>query len=226
MAIHLSNVSFCYPERPNSPVLNIPSWSLNSAERVFIHGPSGGGKSTLLSLLCGLLPLNTGYIEVMGHRLDAMTNRQRDRFRVNHIGYVFQQFNLIPYLHAIDNLCLASHFAGTIPKSSLIDEIKTLLLTLNVNQQDWLTPTRQLSIGQQQRIAIARALINKPKLVIADEPTSALDHANRDDFMTLLMSVVADNDMTLVFVSHDMSLAKHFTRVEALSEINFLGESI
>jgi putative ABC transport system ATP-binding protein len=226
MAIKLANIRFCYPQRPHSPVLNIPSWSLNSAERVFIHGPSGGGKSTLLSLLCGLLPISTGCIEVMGQRLDTMTSRQRDRFRVNHIGYVFQQFNLIPYLHAIDNLRLASHFAKTMKKSYLIEEIKTLLLTLNVNEQDWLTPTRQLSIGQQQRIAIARALINKPKLVIADEPTSALDHANRDAFMTLLMSIVAEYDMTLVFVSHDMSLAKHFTRVEALTEINCVGESI
>lgn len=225
MAISLSNVRFCYPERPDYPVLNIPSWSLNSGEKVFIHGPSGGGKSTLLSVLSGLLPVRSGSVEVMGQCLQQMTNRQRDRFRVKHIGYVFQQFNLIPYLHAIDNLRLASHFSKAMADRCLTEEIESLLTTLNVNQQDWLTPTRQLSIGQQQRIAIARALINKPKLVIADEPTSALDHVNRDAFMALLMSVVAEHNMTLLFVSHDMSLAEHFTRVEALTDINCIGEN-
>ncbi|NOQ77096.1 MAG: ATP-binding cassette domain-containing protein [Methylococcaceae bacterium] len=111
MAIELSNVSFHYPENPNHPVLNIPSWSLPTSERGFLHGSSGSGKSTLLNLLNGLLTTTEGHVDILGQRLDQMSNRQRDRFRVNHIGYVFQQFNLIPYLNAIDNIRLASWFS-------------------------------------------------------------------------------------------------------------------
>lgn len=222
MAIKLSNVSFHYPNNLNHPVLNIPSWSLPKGEQVFVHGPSGGGKSTLLNLLSGLLTASEGHVDILGQRLDQMSNRQRDRFRANHIGYVFQQFNLIPYLNAIDNIRLTSWFSQR-KKTALLDkEIKQLLTNLNMAQKDWQTPARHLSIGQQQRIAIARALINKPQLLIADEPTSSLDHANRDAFMTLLMSMVADNDISLLFVSHDMALSHYFSRVEALNDINHI----
>ncbi len=222
MAIELSNVSFHYPQHPNHPVLNIPSWSLPAGEQVFVHGPSGGGKSTLLNLLSGLLTASEGHVNILGQRLDQMSNRQRDRFRANHIGYVFQQFNLIPYLDAIDNIRLASQFSQRKKMALLDTEIKQLLTTLNMAKKDWQTPARNLSIGQQQRIAIARALINKPQLLIADEPTSSLDQTNRDAFMTLLMSMIADHSITLLFVSHDMSLSDYFSRVEALSDINRL----
>lgn len=220
MTIELSNVSFHYPVDPNHPVLNIPSWSLAAGEQVFVHGPSGGGKSTLLNLLSGLLTVTEGHVNILGQRLDQMNSRQRDRFRAKHIGYVFQQFNLIPYLNAIDNIGLASQFSQR-KKSAVLDkEIKQLLTSLNMAEKDWQTPARHLSMGQQQRVAIARALINKPQLLIADEPTSSLDQANRDAFMAVLMSIVAENNISLLFVSHDMSLSHYFTRVEALSDIN------
>lgn len=224
MAIHLSNLIFSYPEQSKVPVLNIPSWSLASGEHTFIYGPSGGGKSTLLGLLSGILSASHGSINILGQSLEKMTNRQRDTFRANHIGYVFQQFNLIPYLDAIDNIRLASYFSKSTSSSSLNQEIKTLLTTLNMPEQLWKKPVRSLSIGQQQRIAIARALINKPALLIADEPTSSLDQENRDAFMTLLMSIVKANDITLLFVSHDMSLSHYFNRVESLNTINKLGK--
>lgn len=219
-AVDLSNVRFCYPDRPDLAILDIASWTLNTGEQAFIHGPSGGGKSTLLSLLSGLLTPNKGHINLFGERIDQMSSRQRDRFRANHIGYVFQQFNLIPYLTAIDNIQLASQFSQQHETSSLQDEIKQLLSALNISEADWQKPTRNLSIGQQQRVAIARSLINKPKLLIADEPTSSLDQANRDAFMSLLMSAVTDNGITLLFVSHDMTLSNHFNRVESLSDIS------
>jgi putative ABC transport system ATP-binding protein len=224
MAINLSNIYFTYPEHPNLPILNIPSWSLAQGEQAFIFGPSGGGKSTLLGLLSGLLSANEGSINILGQHLNKMSNRQRDKFRANHIGYVFQQFNLIPYLDAIDNIRLASYFAQSTSLASLNKEIKALLTTLNMPEKDWSKPVRNLSIGQQQRIAIARALINKPALLIADEPTSSLDQANRDKFMTLLMSIVKSSGITLLFVSHDMSLSRYFSRVESLSDINHLGQ--
>ncbi len=220
MAISLSHVRFNYPDHPDRPVLNIPSWIISPGEQVFVHGPSGGGKSTLLNLISGMLPASNGHISILGQRLDQMTSRQRDQFRAGHIGYVFQQFNLIPYLDAIDNICLANHFSRGEKKPSLHDEIKTILSTLNILSDDWHTPTGRLSIGQQQRIAIARALINRPQVLIADEPTSSLDQKNRDSFMTLLMSTATNHNMTLLFVSHDLSLSRYFSRVEPLSDIN------
>lgn len=223
MAIQLNNVHFTYPEAPNDCVLNIDSWSVVAGEHVFVHGPSGGGKSTLLNLLSGILGANSGEVSILGERLDSMNARQRDRFRANHIGYIFQQFNLVPYLDAIDNIQLAHQFATKQPQSALSDEIKALLSTFHIPQADWQKPVRQLSIGQQQRIAIARAMINKPQLLIADEPTSSLDQNNRDNFMQQLMIMASEHRITLLLVSHDMALASYFRRIDALSEINVAG---
>ena len=220
MAIKLSDIRYHYAVRPQHTVLNIPSWSLNNGDQVFVHGPSGGGKSTLLGLLSGLLVPNKGQITVLGQRLDNMSNRQRDRFRAQNIGYVFQQFNLMPYLNAIDNVLLATQFSAQKHRVELKDEIKNLFNELNISDKDWNRPTRELSIGQQQRVAIARALINKPQLLIADEPTSSLDEANKDAFMQLLMPIVTENKTTLLFVSHDLSLSNYFSRVESLSDFN------
>ncbi len=222
MTIELSNVRFHYPERPKRWVLNIPSWSLSAGEKVFVHGPSGGGKSTLLNLLSGLMPASEGSVTILGQRLEQMNSRQRDRFRANNIGYVFQQFNLIPYLNALDNIRLARQFASRKKAGANDNEIKALLSALNLSEKDWRLPARNLSIGQQQRVAIARALINKPQILIADEPTSSLDQANRDVFMSLLMSVIAENNMSLLLVSHDLSLSGYFNRVDDLKEINHI----
>ena len=220
MAINLSNLRFSYPEQSNLLVLDIPSWSLSAGEHTLVYGSSGSGKSTLLNILNGLLSVNSGHVKVLDQHLNKMTSRQRDNFRANNISYIFQQFNLIPYLNAVDNIQLASCFSKSKSKSSLNEEIKALLKTLNLPEKDWNKPVRSLSIGQQQRIAIARALINKPTLLIADEPTSALDQENRESFMALLMSIVKESNITLLFVSHDMSLSRYFTRVESLNDIN------
>lgn len=221
--IELTNVEFVYTSKQAQTVLHIPKWSVAKQEQVFLHGASGCGKSTLLNLLSGLLPVHAGQMHVLGYDLDKMNSRQRDKFRANEIGYVSQQFNLVDYLSAIDNIRLANHFAVQKNKQSLDDEIKSLLSTLNISAADQAKKVADLSVGQQQRVAIARALINKPKLLIADEPTSSLDQANRDGFMALLKDLVAQYEMTLVFVSHDLTLAQHFNRVEAFSDINQVG---
>jgi len=214
--VSVRNIEFCY-QRVSQPTLCIPEWGLQAKEKVFLHGPSGTGKSTLLNLLAGILTPNSGSIHVMGQTINTLSRAQRDQCRAQHIGMVFQQFNLIPYLSAIDNIRLAAHFGNT-PKSTAraIELLDALGLSTEQQQQTAAT----LSIGQQQRVAIARALINRPALLLVDEPSSALDRANRDSFMTLLFDQLAQQDTALLFVSHDLALAKDFERVDDLTLLN------
>lgn len=223
MAIDLKDVQYSYPSNPEKMVLNIPSWSVPEGEKTFLYGPSGGGKSTLLNALSGLIK-TTGKVTIFGRQLNGLSAKQRDRFRAKNIGFVFQQFNLISYLDALDNIKLASAFGSGRRGEILEEEIKNLLSELNISADEWHEPARNLSIGQQQRIAIARSLINKPQLLIADEPTSSLDHANRDIFMSLLLNIVEEHKITLLLVSHDMSLSTHFSSTVSLNEINRIEE--
>lgn len=229
--INLSNVEFRYAEESDLQI-NLPSWAVAEGESVLLIGSSGSGKSTLLNLLSGILSPDSGQISVAGYTLESMTDRQRDQYRATQIGYVAQSFNLIPYLSAIDNIKLSQYFAQAPSmarkKLTNIDSnhkefaIKPLLLELNIPETQWYKPVNQLSIGQQQRVAIARAIINKPRLLIADEPTSALDELNRNGFMSILMNTAQLYNMTLVFVSHDLSLSKYFNRIDSMSDINQL----
>lgn len=223
MSVILNNLHFSYPGS-RLATLEIDHWAVNSGEAVFLQGQSGTGKSTLLNLISGVLSGATGEVSVLGQRLDAMSGSQRDRFRANHIGYVFQQFNLVPYLDALDNIRLANRFSSRkqSPERPL-SEIQALLEDLQLSEADWSKPASRLSIGQQQRVAIARALVNQPEVLIADEPTSSLDQENRDNFMQVLMERVERDRITLIFVSHDRTLEHHFKRVERLSDINRAG---
>ncbi|WP_096085119.1 ABC transporter ATP-binding protein [Agaribacterium haliotis] len=218
MSIELSNLRFTYKDSPNQTVLHIDHWQVGEQEQVFIHGPSGSGKSSLLNIISGVQSPDSGDVYVLKHALHQMKSRQRDRFRAQNIGYVFQQFNLIPYLNAIENIELGNYFAsGEKADKRFIQE---LLKELNIAENLWLKPCSKLSIGQQQRIAIARALVNKPRLLIADEASSSIDYHNRDMFMKLLMSLSKEHNISLLFVSHDMSLKHYFPRVEAMTDIN------
>ena len=223
MTIELNGVEFAHPGAPDIPVLQIDNWSVDAGQRVFVHGPSGSGKSTLLNLVSGLLECQQGEVTILGERIDRMSRRQRDRFRANHIGYVFQRFNLVPYLSAIDNVALARSFSESREQTLADADIEALLESLNVEPSGLHRPTSQLSMGQQQRVASARALVNRPELLIADEPTSSLDQDNRDNFLSVLMSLVEEHNMTLLFVSHDMGLARHFGRIQSLDEISSAG---
>ena len=222
--IDLNQLRFSYPGDSNTHALNLPSWQVHTKESVLLIGSSGSGKSTLLKLLSGILSPDSGKISVAGHALESLTARQRDTFRATQIGYVAQNFNLIPYLSAIDNIKLTTYFAQNSNADNKDSDIEALLLELNITQTQWHKPVNQLSTGQQQRVAIARAIVNKPKLLIADEPTSALDQANRDQFMSILMTTAASHNMTLVFVSHDLSLKRYFHRVDSMSDINNLED--
>ena len=220
MAVAIQQLRFAYNQN-QAPVLDIPQWSVADGERVFLHGPSGTGKSTLLNLLAGTLVAPNGGIKVLDQPLHKLSGRQRDKFRARHIGYVFQQFNLIPYLSAVDNINLAAYFAKSAhSKAKLNHECESLLHALHIAPEHWHKAAARLSIGQQQRVAIARALINRPEILIVDEPTSALDSQSRDAFMQLLLERASADNITLIFVSHDLGLSHHFAKVVALQDIN------
>lgn len=216
LVMSIDDLRFCY-DRGHSPVLDIPHWKVSAGEHIFLHGPSGAGKSTLLNLMAGTLLPSSGKIEILGKQLNKLSSGQRDKWRARHIGVVFQQFNLIPYLTADKNVQLAAYFAKTPNATQRAHE---LLAALGIKGNLRSQPASQLSIGQQQRVAIARALVNQPELLIVDEPTAALDRANRDTFMSLLLDQVQQQGTALVFVSHDQSLANAFTKVVALADIN------
>lgn len=220
--IEVNNLQFTYAKnQPN--LIHIPHWKIDPQEQVFLHGPSGCGKSTLLNLLSGILVPTQGEVYIAQQRLDTLSSHARDRFRASHIAYVFQQFNLIPYLNAVDNIQLAQHFSRSEAKADKQQEIKKLLQNLGIKPSEQECKVRQLSVGQQQRVAIARAIISKPKLLIVDEPTSALDQNQQDNFMHLLMELSQEHQLSLLFVSHDMSLAPYFKRIDSFQQINQAG---
>ena len=226
MIIDVSNLAFRWqPEAP--AVLSIDTLQVSQGECLFIKGPSGSGKSTLLSLLSGVTTSNVGTVRVMDQVLDQLGSVQRDHFRADHIGYIFQMFNLIPYLSVVDNVILPCRFsarrrANALSRSnSLESEAKRLLQHLDMDHPDLhRRAVATLSVGQQQRVAAARALMGSPELLIADEPTSSLDSNRRESFIRLLFDECRESGATLIFVSHDASLQHLFDRTIDLSEIN------
>ena len=194
-------------------------------ERVLLLGPSGAGKSTLLSLVCGIVVPRRGVIDVLGQNLTTMSATDRDRFRAEHYGIIFQMFNLLPYASALDNVLLPLSFAPDRHKRAASEhtareEAKRLLAALGVHGPlATKSIAAQLSVGQQQRVAAARALIGAPELVVADEPTSALDKKTQDSFLDLLFGQVEEADATLIMVSHDDRLASRFDRVLDVGDI-------
>ncbi len=222
-AIELEQVRFAWPA--TGALLNIPRFAVGRGERVFLRGPSGSGKSTLLGLIGGVIAPDAGSVRVLGQPLHQMSAARRDRFRGEHVGYVFQMFNLIPYLSVRENVLLALRFspsrAARIGPGGRDAEAARLLAALGLGDAGLLDrPVTQLSIGQQQRVAAARALLGRPELVVADEPTSALDHEVRESFLKLLLDECAAHGATLLFVSHDPSLGRLFDRQCSLAELN------
>ena len=220
-AIHLSNLQFCWPGQA-ALCISIPEFAVGAGERIFLHGPSGSGKSTLLSLLGGVATPQLGAIHLLGTDLTHLSNAQRNRFRGDHIGFIFQQFNLMPWLSALDNALLSGTFsslrrqrAGDLNKQAI-----RLFERLDLSSDLWHVPASELSVGQQQRVAAARALLGRPEILIADEPTSSLDALRQEAFIELLLSEASAVNATLIFVSHDERLANHFDRKVALADIN------
>ena len=208
-------------------VLVLEHLAVARGERLFIEGPSGSGKSTLLGLLAGVTVPRSGSVRVLEQPLERMSGAQRDHFRADHIGYIFQMFNLIPYLGIIDNVTLPCRFSrrrrerALARTGDLAAEARRLLGHLDMADPALLArPVTELSVGQQQRVAAARALMGSPELLIADEPTSSLDADRRQSFVRLLFDECLDSGSTLIFVSHDAGLEPLFDRTLRLADAN------
>jgi len=224
-AVLIEDVRFRW--KPGLPLcLDIPHLRLGVGESLFLHGPSGSGKSTLLNLIGGVVAAEQGSVHVMGTDLRHTSAAARDRIRADHIGFLFQQFNLVPYLSVIDNVLLPCRFSARRAERCLLQsgspmaEALRLLARLDLAPELRRRRVTDLSIGQQQRVAAARAMIGAPEIIVADEPTSALDAGRQAAFLELLLEQCAQAGSSLLFVSHDMRLAGAFSRTLALDEIN------
>lgn len=222
--IELQGLGFAWPGQPE--LLDLPALRLDAGESLFLRGPSGSGKTTLLGLLGGVQLPGRGQVRLLGQDLAQLRQGARDRFRVDHTGYIFQQFNLLPFLSVRDNVRLPCRFSPSRlaraqqRHGSLDQAADTLLGHLGLPAALYDRRADALSIGQQQRVAAARALIGQPELVIADEPTSALDSDAREAFLRLLFEECQAAGSGLLFVSHDQSLAPLFDRAESLLDLN------
>tara|TARA_R110000787_G_scaffold224326_1_gene332503 strand:+ start:16 stop:711 length:696 start_codon:yes stop_codon:yes gene_type:complete len=227
-AIQIEGLRFAW--RGAEPVLDVPAFALGRGERLFLRGPSGSGKSTLLGVIAGVLVADAGRVNVLGQELGSLSSAARDRMRADHLGVIFQMFNLVPYLSVVGNVTLPLKFSDRRRKAVGGDadaEARRLLGRLGLSDEALLARrVSDLSVGQQQRVAAARALIGGPEIVIADEPTSALDSDARDRFIELLSEEAARTGAALLFVSHDASLARLFDRAVDLAEINRAGVSV
>ena len=220
--IYIENLKFKYPHTKDS-ILNISNFELKKGEKVFLYGPSGCGKTTFLEVLAGINIPNEGSVSINNLELQKMSANERDQFRANHIGYIFQSFNLVPYLSVKENITLPLYFSQTkrshVPVEN--EEAYVLDLCTRLGIQNLLNQSvTELSIGQQQRVAAVRAIIGRPDLILADEPTSSLDYDHREKFIRLLFSVCKELQISVLFVSHDRTLEKLFDRSVSLKDIN------
>ena len=217
-ALELRHIEFAWPNQAKS-LFVIPELSLQQGQTLFIGGPSGSGKSSLLSLIAGIQLPRHGSCQVLGTSLSQLSASERDKFRGEHLGLIFQQFNLLPFLTVEENIELPSKlFASRFQKStqllgSVQNHIDTLCNALHLQPSLRGRQARLLSVGEQQRVAAARALLGCPALIVADEPTSALDEDNKLDFLNLLLSTASAQNTSVVTVSHDMRIASKFDHV-------------
>ena len=206
-----------------SDTLRVDRLDIAAARTHFLHGPSGCGKSTLLALMAGVLVAGRGQVVFDGQDWASLRAGGRDALRADRIGVIFQQFNLLPYLSVRDNVrlpCRVSARRAARCEGGDKTQAEALLQAMGLAAHDWDRRADALSVGQQQRVAAARALIGQPSLVIADEPTSALDAPLRDAFLDLLLGHCRAHGTALVFVSHDERLAARFDQVISLPEVN------
>ncbi len=217
-AIRIENLAFRW--RRNGPLcIELDELAVVAGSSLFLHGPSGSGKTTLLNLIGGVLVPERGTVELLGQPFGGLPASARDAFRADHLGFIFQQFNLIPYLSVLDNVLLPCRFSAlrAARAADPLSEARRLLAALDLDTGLARAPAAELSVGQQQRVAVARALIGRPEIIVADEPTSALDAPRQQAFIDLLLGEAKATGSTVVFVSHDSRLAAHFDQIRTMT---------
>jgi len=222
--LSIESLRFTWSGDP-APVIDGLNLEIGRGQRVFLAGASGSGKSTLLALIGGLVTPASGRIRFAGGDLATLSRARRDRFRADHLGVIFQQFNLLPWLDPVANVLLGCQFSPARRKRAGNPQAAAceLLAAMGLAEDRWTRRADELSVGQQQRVAAARALIGQPDLVLADEPTSALDTDRRDAFIELLFAQAEKAGSAVLFVSHDRELATRFDAAVELAEINAAG---
>ncbi|WP_353620785.1 ABC transporter ATP-binding protein [Rhodopirellula sp. JC639] len=214
--------TFDQPGGGKLTVLDIPELTIDAGEQMALIGQSGGGKTTLLHLIAGLLTPDSGSVRVAGIELTKLSEQGRDRCRAATVGYVFQTFNLLPAFSAIENIQLGMAFGN---RAIDTERAYDLLDKVGLSDRASYRPN-QLSVGQQQRVAIARALAGKPKLLLADEPTANVDPASSDTVLDLIIGSCRDENIALMMVTHSMEVTKRFERVEHLDELNRIFQTL
>ncbi|QDU00034.1 ABC transporter ATP-binding protein [Gimesia aquarii] len=224
MSLLLENVKKSYREPNGSilPILNIERFELKESEQVVLIGESGSGKSTLLNVISGITSADSGKVTIAGTEIASMAEVVRDRFRAERIGFVFQTFNLLPAFSALENVLLGMSFSREKPNRN---RAKELLAQVGLEHRLHHRP-QQMSVGEQQRVAVARALANQPKLLLADEPTANVDISNQETILQLLRDACAQNQISMLLVTHSQEVAKQFDRVETLSDFNKIHAEI
>ncbi len=207
----------CYvaPDGTTTTVVDVPTFAMDAGEQFALQGSSGCGKTTFLNLIAGILRPDSGDITIDGHRLRSMSEAGRDRLRAHSLGYVFQTFNLLQGYTALENVLLGMMFGA----GRDTEYARNLLERVGLADRMQYRP-RQLSVGQQQRVAVARALANKPKLVLADEPTGNLDHNHARESLALIREICAESGAALLLVSHDRDIIAQFDHVREFAELN------
>ena len=218
--IKIDSVRFYWSKKSNFKIF-VPNLEIKKGEKVLLLGESGSGKTTLLSLMCGFLNPLSGNISINGNTINQLSSKTRDEYRADNIGIIFQQFNLLPYANVVDNVLLPLHFSKVRSNNVSNKKEKVIELFKQLRLPDDIAQFRasSLSMGQQQRVAVARALIGNPSLIIADEPTSSLDADAQKIFLNLMFEQISENNSTLLMVSHDKSLSNQFDRLIDINEI-------
>jgi len=213
--------SFRTPEGETQPVLDVPAFSLETGQQIALRGASGTGKTTFLNCIAGILRPTSGDVCLNGQDMAAASESRRDALRAQSLGYIFQTFNLLQGYTCMENVMLGMSFG----RGPDIDAARGLLDRVGLGHRLHHRPG-QLSVGQQQRVAVARALANQPLLVLADEPTGNLDPKNSREALQLIREVCEESSAALLIVSHDQSVLDQFDDCRDLAEINRAAQEV